>query len=57
MLVLLGGRDAYVEHSTAFRTRKSVPNVSVVIVRGANHFVHMHDPEAVNKVVRKFLEK
>ncbi|XP_034250899.1 epoxide hydrolase 4-like [Thrips palmi] len=56
VLVLLGGRDAYVEHSTAFRTRKKFPNVRVVIVRDANHFAHLDDPEAVNKAVRKFLQ-
>lgn len=55
VLVLLGGRDEFVEHSTAFRTRKKFPNVSVVIVRDANHFAHLDDPGAVNKALRKFL--
>ncbi|KAE8737088.1 Epoxide hydrolase 4-like [Frankliniella occidentalis] len=55
VLVLLGGRDAYVEHSTAFRTRKQFPNVSVVIVRDANHFAHLDDPAAVNRHLRKFM--
>jgi pimeloyl-ACP methyl ester carboxylesterase len=54
-LVISGDNDLYSPEQTIILSQ-SLPNSQLMIVPGASHFVHIEQPEIINRAVIKFLK-
>ena len=55
-LVIWGERDNWVPVQHALELRRSIPEASLVILRGAAHMPMVDRPEAFNRLVERFLD-
>nr|CAD7599222.1 unnamed protein product [Timema genevievae] len=56
-LFLFGEKDDYLELAYLEEAKDVIKNLQTVVIEGGNHFVQQDKPEAVNKVMRDFLNK
>lgn len=54
-MYVLGELEEYISKETLDLTVKEYPKIRVEVVKGANHFLQQHAPQAVNNLLRDFL--
>lgn len=54
-MFILGGKDPYVSQLSLNATAKEYPEMRVMVIPNAGHFLHQDEPEITNNLIRDFL--